>query len=144
MFPDRGFDPVLVERYNRAVEFEYERIRDFIILHYKASQRDDSPFWNACRDMDIPEELADNIALFRNSGRFYRNGEEFFALQSWVQVLLGQGIVPQARHPFVDQMAEEDVVKFVENVRQVIANCAQAMPSHQAFIDRHCKAAVPA
>jgi tryptophan halogenase len=144
MFPDRGFDPVLVERYNRATQFEYERIRDFIILHYKANVRDDTPFWTACRDMPVPAALAENIALFRGSGRFYRAGEEFFALQSWVQVMLGQGILPAAYHPFVDQMAEEEVLKFVDNVRQVIANCTRAMPSHQAFIDRHCKAGVPA
>lgn len=141
MFPDRGFDPVLVERYNRAVDFEYDRIRDFLILHYKATERDDSPFWNHCREMPIPDTLQDNIDLFRNSGRFYRSGEEFFALQSWVQVMLGQRIYPRSYHPMVDQMPEEDVFRFVDHVRQVVSACVQAMPPHQAFIDRHCKAA---
>jgi len=140
MFPDRGFDPVLVGRYNDAVAFEYERIRDFIILHYKANQREDTPFWRDCREMPVPRTLQDNLDLFRNSGRFYRSGEEFFALQSWVQVMLGQNIVPQAWHPFVDQMPEVDLSKFVEHVHGVIANCVGAMPPQQAFIDRYCKA----
>lgn len=145
MFPDRGFDPLLVARYNRAIDFEYERIRDFIVLHYKATQRDDTPFWRHCRDMPVPDALQENIDLFRHSARFQRNGDEFFALQSWVQVMLGQGVQPRAWHPFVDQMQEEEVVGFVEHVRKVMANCVQAMPPHQAFIERHCKApAVPA
>ncbi|MBN8264249.1 MAG: tryptophan 7-halogenase [Xanthomonadales bacterium] len=144
MFPDRGCDPVLVARYNAATDFEYERIRDFIILHYKANQRDDAPFWRDCRAMQVPTSLQDNIDLFRQSGRFYRSGEEFFALQSWVQVMIGQGLEPASWHPFVDQMPEEELVKFMGHVRGVIANCVEAMPPHQAFIDRHCKAGVPA
>ena len=140
MFPDRGFDPLLVARYNRAIDFEYERIRDFIVLHYKATERDDTAFWRHCRDMPVPDALQENIDLFRHSARFQRNAEEFFALQSWVQVMLGQGVQPRAWHPFVDQMEEEEVVGFVEHVRKVVANCVQAMPPHQAFIERHCKA----
>ncbi len=140
MFPDRGFDPLLVERYNRAVDFESERIRDFLVLHYKATERDDSAFWNHCREMPIPDALRENIDLFRHSARFQRNGEEFFAVQSWVQVMLGQRIEPGAYHPFVDQMPERELFEFVEHVRQVIASCVRAMPPHQAFIDRNCKA----
>ena len=140
MFPDRGFDPALVERYNRAVHFDYDRIRDFIVLHYKATERDDTPFWNHCRDMPIPDTLQANLDLFRGSGRFYRDNEEFFAMQSWIQVMLGQRLMPRNYHPFVDQMPEEEVVKFVDHVRTVIAGCVDAMPTHQAFIDRYCKA----
>ncbi|MFT3896327.1 MAG: tryptophan 7-halogenase [Thermomonas sp.] len=140
MFPDRGFDPLLTERYNRAVDFESERIRDFLVLHYKATERDDSAFWNHCREMEIPAALQENIDLFRHSARFQRNGEEFFAVQSWVQVMIGQRIVPDGYHPFVDQMPEKELFEFVEHVRKVVASCVQAMPLHQAFIDRHCKA----
>ncbi|MBS0226257.1 MAG: tryptophan 7-halogenase [Proteobacteria bacterium] len=141
MFPDAGFDPLLVERYNRAVDFDYDRIRDFIVLHYKATERDDTPFWNHCRTMSVPDSLQENIDLFRRSGRFYRNGEEFFAQQSWVQVMLGQRIMPEVFHPIIEQMPEGDVFNFVEHVGKVISTCAQSMPPHQAFIDRHCKAA---
>jgi tryptophan halogenase len=140
MFPDRGFDPLLIERYNRAVDFESERIRDFLVLHYKATERDDSPFWDHCREMEIPDALRENIDLFRHSARFQRNGEEFFALQSWVQVMIGQRIEPQGYHPFVDRMPEKELFEFVDHVRSVIATCVQAMPTHQAFIDRNCRA----
>src|SRR5205807_150454 len=83
LLPDRSFSPVLIERYNAQAAFEFERIRDFLILHYFATERRDSPFWQYCANMSIPEQLADNIALFRDSGRFFRHAEEMFALTSW-------------------------------------------------------------
>ena len=141
LFPDRDFDPILAERFNRQSAFEWEKTRDFLILHYKATQRDDTPFWNDCRTMSIPESLQESIDLFRSSGRFFRDAEEFFALPSWVQVMLGQGIVPRAYHPIVDRMPEAELVEFVDRVRRVLAASADAMPAHQAYIDRYCKAA---
>ncbi|WP_017464111.1 tryptophan halogenase family protein [Dyella ginsengisoli] len=143
LFPDRDFDPMLVERYNRETIFEYEKTRDFLILHYKATERDDTPFWDACRTMEVPASLQENIDLFRASGRFFRDAEEFFALPSWVQVMLGQGIVPRSYHPVVDRMPEDELVQFVERVRQSMAEAAAAMPMHQVFIDRYCKAPAP-
>ena len=139
MFPRQGIDPGLVARYNERTHFEYDHIRDFLILHYKAVERDE-PFWRECREMAIPDTLRANIDLFRNSGRFYRDGEEFFALQSWVQVMLGQRIVPKTYSPLVDRLSEAEVGAFVANVRQTIDRCVQAMPKHQAFIERHCRA----
>lgn len=140
LFPDRDFSPVLIDRYNAQATFETERIRDFIILHYCATRRDDSAFWNHCRTMDIPAPLAETIRLFRDSGRFFRNAEELFALTSWVQVLLGQGIEPRNYHPAVDLVPEKDLLGLVGGIGKVIANCVEAMPPHQAFIDRYCKA----
>jgi tryptophan 7-halogenase len=144
MFPDRHMNPVLRQRYNAQSTFETERIRDFLILHYCATERRDTPFWQYCADMQIPATLADHIAMFRDSGRFFRNGEEMFALTSWVQVMLGQGIVPAAWHPMVDRLSDAELAKFVENVRGVIASCVAAMPLHEQFIERHCKSAVAA
>ncbi|HEX6832263.1 MAG TPA: tryptophan 7-halogenase, partial [Rudaea sp.] len=130
----------LIARFNRQSAFEWERVRDFLILHYHATERDDTPFWNHCRSMDIPPQLAETIRLFRDSGRFFRNAEEFFAVTSWVQVLIGQGIVPRSYSPVADLMPDAEVDRFVGNVRDVIATCVNAMPPHQAFIDRYCKA----
>jgi tryptophan halogenase len=141
LLPDRDFSPVLIDRYNAQARFEFERIRDFIILHYHATERSDAPLWNYCRTMSIPEQLAENIRLFRDSGRFFRDGEEMFALTSWVQVMLGQHIVPRSYHPAVDEMPEDELVRFAESVRKVIANCVDAMPMHSQFIARHCQAA---
>lgn len=140
LFPDRGFSPAVVDRYNAQTAFEIERIRDFIILHFCATERDNSPFWNYCRTMDIPEPLADNIRLFRDSGRFYRNAEELFALTSWVEVMVGQRILPRSWHPAVDQLPDADLRRLMDGVQRVIAACVEAMPMHQQFIARHCAA----
>ncbi|AWV08389.1 tryptophan halogenase family protein [Marilutibacter maris] len=143
LFPGRDFDPLLVDRFNRESAFEYERTRDFLILHYNATERDDTPFWDYCRTMSIPDTLREAIELFRADGRYFRNGEDFFALPSWIQVMLGQRIMPRGYHPIVDEMPEDDLVEHVERVRRVIANCVGAMPRHQDFIDQYCKAPSP-
>ena len=140
LFPDQEFSDAVIDRYNDQAAFEIERIRDFIILHFCATERDDSPFWNYVRTMELPESLRDNIRLFRDSGRFFRNAEEMFAVTSWVQVMLGQRILPQKYHPLVDRMPEEDLRKFVGDVKNVIASCVEVMPPHEAFIARHCAA----
>jgi tryptophan halogenase len=141
LLPGDAIDPVLVDRYNAQVKFEFERIRDFIILHYNATERDDTPFWNYVRTMSIPDSLRETMALFEHSGRFYRNADEMFGAVSWVEVLIGQRRMPRGWHPLVDQMAEPDLYQFVEHVKNVVASCVEAMPMHQQFIDRHCKAA---
>lgn len=140
LFPDRDFDQELIARYNAQSHFEYDRIRDFLILHYHATERDDTPFWNDCRSMAIPDALADNIRLFRSSGRFYRNAEEMFAQTSWVQVMIGQGVIPHRHHPLVDLMSDAQLDRFVRGVGQVISNCVAAMPTHEQFIARFCAA----
>ncbi len=140
LFPQRDFSEVVIERYNAQAVFEYERIRDFLILHYHATRRDDSGFWRQCRDMSIPPQLRDNIALFRDSGRFFRDAEEMFATVSWVQVMIGQGIDPRGYHPLVDQMPERDLRRFIDGIGKVVASCVDSMPMHQVFIDRYCVA----
>ncbi|WP_295932122.1 tryptophan halogenase family protein [uncultured Xanthomonas sp.] len=140
LFPREGISPVLVRRYNERIAFEFDRIRDFLLLHYHATERDDSAFWRHCRSMPITPELQETLALFRDSGRFYRNGDEMFAEISWVQVMVGQGILPRAYHPLVDQVPQADLERFMASVEQTIGHCADAMPPHQAFIDRYCAA----
>jgi tryptophan halogenase len=140
LFPHKDFRQALIDQYNAQEAFEFERIRDFLILHYHATERADSPFWSYCRTMSIPESLREYIELFRASGCFFRNGTELFGLASWVEVMLGQGIMPANYHPAVDWVSPEDLHKFVSHVEQVVASCVAVMPAHQAFIDRHCKA----
>jgi tryptophan halogenase len=91
--------------------------------------------------MSIPEPLADTIRLFKDSGRFFRNAEEMFIVTSWIQVMLGQRIVPLHYHPAVDLVPEADVAGLVDSVRSVVAACVDAMPMHAQFIARHCAAA---
>ncbi|MGH8133510.1 MAG: tryptophan halogenase family protein [Steroidobacteraceae bacterium] len=141
LFPGKEISQVTVDRYNAQATFELERIRDFLIMHYKATERNDSPFWDYCRTMDIPVSLQATLALFRDSGHFFRNAEEMFGLVSWVEVMLGQHIMPAGYHPAVDQLSEADLDAYIGHVRSVIGSCVDAMPMHQQFIDRHCKAA---
>jgi len=143
VFPDKRFDPALLRRYNETTVFEWERIRDFLILHYKATERDDSAFWRHCAAMAIPDSLQQVIDLFAGSGRYHRNGEEFFSTSSWVQVLLGQGIVPQREHPLLAAIPEPQIQQFVGRVAQVLDNCVAAMPPHDQFIARTCAAPPP-
>lgn len=143
LFPKRDFNPLLAERYNRESVFEYERIRDFLILHYNATERNDTPFWNYCRTMAIPDSLSEAIELFRCDGRYFRNGEDFFALPSWVQVMLGQRIVPQGYHPIVDDMPEDRLFEYVDGMRATLADAVASMPTHGDWIARYWKASAP-
>ncbi|HEV2286751.1 MAG TPA: tryptophan halogenase family protein [Steroidobacteraceae bacterium] len=140
LFPRLGFDPVLERTYNAQAQFEFERIRDFLILHYCATERDDTELWRYCRNMDIPDSLREYISLFADAGRFFRNGTELFAVTSWVQVMLGQGIVPRSYHPAVDWVSDADLKSFVDAIEKVIAKCVSIMPRHEEFIARHCAA----
>ena len=144
MLPDRHMSTVLRDQFNAESAFEIERIRDFLILHYCATARRDSEFWKYCAAMSIPDELRVKIELFRETGRFHRNAEEMFGLTSWVQVMVGQGLVPSGYHPLVDSVADAELAQLGESVRQVVASCVAAMPSHEQFIDRYCRAPVAA
>jgi tryptophan halogenase len=139
-FPHAGFDAADIAEYNAQTSFEYERIRDFIILHYKATKRDDTAFWNDCRTMDIPDTLQQKIDLFRSNGRIFRENNELFAELSWLQVMAGQGIVPQGHHPFADLITDAECEAFVDDVKNVIRKCVAVMPDHGDFVRQHCAA----
>src|SRR5262249_30873586 len=95
-WPDRTFAPANIEAYNRRQHLDYERIRDFIVLHYHATERDDTPLWRYTANMSIPDTLAHKIAVFRERGAFANAAEEMFTPTSWMAVMMGQGIVPQS------------------------------------------------
>jgi tryptophan halogenase len=139
-FPHAGFDAADIAEYNAMTQYEYERIRDFLILHYKATERDDSEFWNYCRTMPIPDTLQRKIDLFRSNGRVFRDLQELFAEPSWLQVMIGQRIVQRGYHPFADLRPEAEVEAYVRNVAEVIAKCVKVMPTQAAFIAEHCAA----
>lgn len=140
LFPDRGFSQSEIDAYNRYGRQEYVNIRDFLILHYKATERDEAPFWRRCRNMPIPDSLQQKIELFESNGRALPAPDELFTLSSWVAVMLGQGIEPAGYDPLVDSLPLDDVRSFVRHARQVVAKTARAMPLHQAFIERNCSA----
>lgn len=137
LFPDKRFDPIERDEYNRQMRDLYEDVRDFIILHYKATQRADTPFWDRCRTMDIPESLSRKIDLFRGKGRLFRDGVELFSNTSWTAVLLGQRIVPREHEPAADALDENLVAQALEQMRQGYWETAQRLPTHAEFL-RHC------
>jgi tryptophan 7-halogenase len=138
LFPDQGFNEADTEEFNRQSDFEFERIRDFIILHYHATERSDSEFWNYCRTMPIPDTLAHKMALWRANGRVFRENAELFSEISWVEVFLGQNVMPRGYHPLVDALSEDKIAKFLGNVSSTIARCVQAMPTHAEYVAQQC------
>lgn len=137
-FPNHEIYQKDVDKYNELMVSDYCHARDFIILHYKVSTRDDSPFWRYCRDMDVPESLSERIDLFKNSGRLWRENDECFAEDSWVTVLFGQGQEAKAYSPLVDGITDEELKRYSSSIRQAIENCVMVMPTHKDFIKKYC------
>jgi tryptophan 7-halogenase len=140
LFPDKGFNQANIDEFNRQASFEFERIRDFIILHYKATERNDSQFWRDISALEIPDTLQNKIDLFAANGRIFRENEEMFAEESWIQVFLGQGIIPKNHDPLVNIKSEDEIKNYLANVEKVIEKCVNVMPSQKEFIEKFCKA----
>lgn len=138
LFPDRRFEQADIDRYNRVMANDYERIRDFIILHYNATERDDTPFWNYVRTMSVPEPLKWKMDLFRGTGRLFREGDELFDTVSWSAVMVGQRLNPRGYDSVVDAMGEAEIRKRLSSMRSTLGNSVSAMPSHQTFIAKNC------
>lgn len=136
LFPDTGFAEVERREYNRLMSEQFEYIRDFIVLHYKLTARDDTPFWRHVRDMAIPDTLAHKLELFREKGRVMRYDHDLFDVPNWVAVLLGQGIVPTGHDPVADSMDGDRVRDAMAQMAQGYAGIAKRMPDHADFIAR--------
>ncbi|WP_313028859.1 tryptophan halogenase family protein [Massilia alkalitolerans] len=139
-FPDRGWSAIDRDEYNRQSRFDYERIRDFIILHYHLNQRTDSEYWKECANMAIPDTLRHKMAMYRSHGRVVRVDNELFSEVGWIQVFEGQNMPIDGYHPLADAQSEEDIAEYLESVRDVIAKCVDVMPSHNDYIARMCAA----
>jgi len=140
LFPLTGIRQSDIDEFNQQTKYEIEHIRDFIVLHYNVTNRQDTPFWRHCRNMDIPESLKHRIDLFRETGRVFRVPTELFAENSWIQVMLGQGIVPEQYHPVVDVMGDEELQRFLGDIKSTVDNTVAQLPTHQVYIDQYCKA----
>jgi tryptophan halogenase len=143
LMPAGGFDQATEHEFNRLSAIEYEQVRDFIILHYKAVERDDTEFWNYCRTMEVPDELRHKIDLFRSRGRVARFDGQLFAEPSWVAVFLGQNIEPLHYDPLADVMELPEVRERLGRMRETVRQIALAMPPHAEFIAHTCRADPP-
>jgi tryptophan halogenase len=137
LFPTRRFDPFEIDRYNDLTEREYVDIRDFLVLHYKATERDDTAFWDYCRTLEPPEGLAYKLEMFRRNGRIFREHEELFTETSWLSVMVGQGVEPQGYHPAADILPNQETLKRLAHIREVVANTAALMPTQADFLHQH-------
>jgi tryptophan halogenase len=139
LFPFDGIKQSQIEQYNEMARVEMEKTRDFVVLHYHATQRDDSPFWRHCRDMPIPDSLAHRIELFKESAYAFQGDGEIFRIDSWTQVMLGQRIKPNSYHHAARLLGDEELKKFLADYRSSIIQTVARMPAHQDFVNQYCK-----
>ncbi|MCZ8370660.1 MAG: tryptophan 7-halogenase [Porphyrobacter sp.] len=140
LFPRSGDPSVMRAEYNRRCEDEFTQIRDFLILHYHQTAREDSEFWRYCKNMEVPDSLTHKIALFAESGRVGRDVDDLFRDASWVQVMLGQGVMPADYDPMADQIAPAQLTEFLANLRTLITRAVGSLPSHEDYLRAHCLA----
>lgn len=139
-FPFSGVEPVLVDEYNRETLAEIEPIRDFVIMHYKATERDDSPFWRYCRNMEVPATLAHRMELFKKTGHAYQAQGELFRIDSWTQVLFGQRVMPEQYHHIAQLMSEQELRQFLMRMKESIRDATEKLPPHEEFVRHYCRA----
>jgi tryptophan halogenase len=137
LFPATADDAVLAERYNDLARRELENVRDFVVLHYSLTERDDSVFWRTCRDMVLPDSLAARIALFRGTAQAYQGPDDLFRPDSWVQVMIGQRVEPVGHHPMAGLMGAERLHQTLAGLRSDVAARMRRLPAHGAFLDSH-------
>jgi tryptophan halogenase len=134
LFPTRDFGALEIERFNRESAQDYVDIRDFLVLHYKATERNDSEFWNYCRELEPPSGLMEKLAMFRSSGRVFREHNELFTETSWLAVMVGQGVHAGGYHPAADIFPEAETLTRLEHIRDVIARTVAALPTQTEFL----------
>ena len=143
LFPFEGIEPALVDRFNDQSREELERVRDFIILHYHLNERPE-PFWRRMREMDVPDSLAERIALFRDGAHAYQSASDLFRVDSWMQVMLGQRLRPRGYHHVARMMPPGQLRRTLSDIKAGVAAQVRRMPSHQAFLDGYCAPPAPA
>ncbi len=143
LFPTRDFGEAERARFNQLCTQDYVDIRDFLVLHYSATERDDSEFWNYCRNLEPPDGLADKLAMYRSSGRVFREHNELFTETSWLSVMAGQGVKAGGYHPAAQMMPDAEVLRRLAHIREVIGNTVAQMPVQTEFFRRH-GSAIPA
>jgi len=137
VFPKMGIEPSVVEHYNRDMLAEYVNVKDFLIAHYKVTERDDTPFWDYCRTMAVPDSLKSRLDMFQATAFSASTVTELFKEQSWFSVLWGQGMRPRNHHPMADVISEDELRVRLTEIRTAIQAHVDGMPSHDAFIAQH-------
>jgi tryptophan halogenase len=139
-----GITKVQEDTFNRLTGREYARIRDFLILHYNATQRSDSDFWNYVRTMDVPDTLTEKVEIFRANGQIFREEDELFTETSWAAVMMGQGITMGGHNAMADALDPATTRTEVDEMEKSIRYLVQAMPGHGDYLARYCPAPIAA
>jgi tryptophan halogenase len=139
MFPVDGICESDVEEFNQQTRVEVDNIRDFIILHYKVTNRRDSAFWRHCASMDVPDTLTHRIELFRKTARVFKVPNELFGENSWIQVMLGQGLVPESYHPVTEVMGDDELTRFMQGIKDNVKRTVSRLPKHETYVEQYCK-----
>jgi len=139
-FPDKHFNEADQTYFNQRTYLEYEQVRDFLVLHYCATERDDTEFWNYCRTMELPESLKQRMDIYKENARLYRHDNELFGEVSWFAVMHGQNIMPKRFHPNANMIPEAELTQRMNDIKRTWQNCLERMPSHQEYIDQNCRA----
>lgn len=140
LFPHAGVTSELMDEYNRQSQYEFEYIRDFLILHYHLNERDDSDFWRYVRNMDVPQRITQKIDLFRANGTLTKDNFDIFLESSWLQVMLGQGVMPSDYHPLADTLTEEQLLDKLAKTKETKMQPMSQIPDHDEFLEMFCKA----
>ncbi len=140
LFPSRDMPQTEQDEYNRLLHDDFSHIRDFLVLHYVATRRDDSPLWNYVRNLKLPDSLAYKMELLAGNGRFFKYDAELFDVTSWLAVAAGQGFAPKGYNPLVKGLSDSNISQSLANMRDVIEKAVTAMPPHIDFVNRFCKA----
>ncbi|UDF03051.1 tryptophan halogenase family protein [Asticcacaulis sp. AND118] len=136
LFPRGRISPVAADQYNHLMHVEYERIRDFIIAHYKLTEREDTAFWAHCRHMPIPDSLSERLSLFAEEGIFLEQPHDLFKESNWFSVLVGQGLIPQRHHPIADAPSPQDLNARLQQIAHGLTTRVDHLPSHAQSLTR--------
>ena len=139
LFPDKQCDEINTRFYNKHSIEEYEHIRNFIILHYKATQRDDSEFWRYCQHMQVPDSLQQQIELFSTHGHLDLNGKDLFKQDNWLAVLTGQGIHPKNTAPILAYKEHIDLPRTLKSFHDILVNTVDNVGSHSDYLSKYCR-----
>lgn len=137
-FPDKDFDAYLEQMFNQKANADYQEVRDFIILHYCSTVRDDTEFWQRCNKMPIPDSLHKKMDIFRERGYLPQTQNQFFGNDSWCSILEGMNIRPRKYHPLMDGFDSKGLAQSLQSNAQKIHEIILKMPKHNEFIKNNC------
>ncbi|MCA1935995.1 MAG: tryptophan 7-halogenase [Asticcacaulis sp.] len=141
LFPRTGIVPSVVAQYNRDVLFDYNNIKDFLIAHYKISERDDTPFWRWVQAMEMPDSLKERLEMFRETALLIAREPELFRETSWLAVMMGQGLLPKTSHPIVETIEAADLRLHMSRWRKMLESRADSLPRHEDYVRRFAPSA---